>query len=132
MRVMAAFGRESPERASKGGWIREFAGPDAVREKYGSIISRNGKLLCVFTSAARWYYNYKGQLKDCLDLDAGNRQVSEIYLPQAKHTYPLLEHREHLIDAICSWVRNEFSSQLVAQSVDAQAVHREYPDPEDR
>lgn len=124
MRIMAALGREPSESTSRAGWIREYAGEDSSRQKYESIISRHGKLLCVFTSAARWYYNYKGQLKDCLNLDAGSRQVSEIYLPEAKHTYPLAEHREQLIEAICTWVKNEFSTQLFARSTSAQAVQQ--------
>jgi pimeloyl-ACP methyl ester carboxylesterase len=120
-RIMEKFGRASSDQASKTGWIREYASMATSRKKYESIIARNGKLLCVFTSAARWYYNYKGQLKDCLRLDAGNRQVVEVYLPEAKHTYPLLEDRERLLDAICSWVKTEYAAQL-APSENAKAV----------
>jgi pimeloyl-ACP methyl ester carboxylesterase len=112
-RIRSASGRTPSERTSRAGWIREYAGLTASRQKYESIISRNGKLLCVFTSAARWYYNYKGQLKDCLSLDPSNTQVTEVYLPQAKHTYPLTGDREQLLNAICSWVKKEFSDQLL-------------------
>jgi pimeloyl-ACP methyl ester carboxylesterase len=123
--LTAAFGRNSSEQTSRAGWIRDYAGLASSRKKYESIIARNGKLLCVFTSAARWYYNYTGQLKDCLRLDAGNRQVSELYWPRAKHTYPLAEDRERLIDAVCSWVRSEFSGQLPAGPAKVQAAEQQ-------
>jgi pimeloyl-ACP methyl ester carboxylesterase len=125
-RIMAILKRTPRDRASRVGWIREYARMASSRKKYESIISRNGKLLCVFTDAARWYYNYKGQLKDCLHLDPGDRQVSEVYLPQAKHTYPLLEDREQLLDAICSWVRDEFPCQLSPPVSDVASGQRSF------
>jgi pimeloyl-ACP methyl ester carboxylesterase len=92
------------------GLIREFPGITEIRKRYESIVKRKGKLLCVFTSAARSYYNYKGQLCAWLHLPFANELITEIYLPTARHTYPLATHRERLMHEVCTWVCREFGS----------------------
>lgn len=121
-RIITAFRREPSDNAFRGGWVRDFGNLDTTRQKYEAIISRKARLLCVFTSAARWYYNYEGQLKDCLHLEPENTQVSEVHFPNAKHTYPLWDHRQRLVQTICAWVKDEFATQLIPRSKTGQSA----------
>lgn len=108
--ALRSLGRREQGRAQQTdmGAIREVAGYAEMRRRYQSILDRGGRLLCVFTDGARSYYNYVGQLVESMNLGADADLVSELYLPEAKHTYPLAPHREQLINAICAWMRQAF------------------------
>jgi pimeloyl-ACP methyl ester carboxylesterase len=108
LRSLATRTRDGVDNPPDMGLIREFPGFAEIRKRYGSVVNRGGKLLCVFTSDARSYYNYKGQLCEWLRLPAANELITEIYLPAAKHTYPLTAHREELMHEVCAWVSREF------------------------
>ena len=110
-------GRRGGEQGDIGA-IREFVGSDEMRRRYRSVVKRGGKLLCVFTDGARSYYNYEGQLVECLNLQKADQLISELYIPGAKHTYPLVSHRERLMEEVCKWATREFGSSERALELD--------------
>jgi pimeloyl-ACP methyl ester carboxylesterase len=101
----------SPRKASDAvdmGVLRAFPGHEEIRRRYLSAVERRARLLCIFTGASTRYYNYAGQLAEGLGLRDRTGLISEIHLPWAKHTYPLVSHRQQLIDYVCGWMRNNF------------------------
>jgi pimeloyl-ACP methyl ester carboxylesterase len=99
--------RKAPAAVDMGA-LRAFPGHDEMRRRYLSAVERRARLLCVFTSGSTRYYNYAGQLAEGLGLANRKGLISEIHLPWAKHTYPLVGHRQQLIDHVCGWVRGSF------------------------
>ena len=66
---------------------------------------RDGQALCVYTGGASDYYNYFGQLKDSLSLEAGEDFVTEVFFPTAQHTYPIQSHRQALVSTVADWMK---------------------------
>jgi hypothetical protein len=83
--------------------IRNFPGIDEARRRFENISRHCERCLCIYTSASHSYYNYQGQLLDRFPTFRLQGGVREIYLPAAKHTYPLAHHRRIAIDSICDW-----------------------------
>jgi pimeloyl-ACP methyl ester carboxylesterase len=90
------------------GALRSFPGHDEMRRRFLTAVERRARLLCIFTSGSTRYYNYAGQLAEGLGLKDRAGLISEIHLPWAKHTYPLVSHRQQLIDHVCGWIRSNF------------------------
>jgi hypothetical protein len=83
--------------------IRNFPGIDEARRRLETISQHCERCVCIYTSASHSYYNYQGQLLDRFPTFRPQGGVREIYLPAAKHTYPLAHHRRIAIDSICDW-----------------------------
>ena len=120
LNVMRQFLRMVHDRFDPGGGVgeapdigalREFVNVGEMRGRFQSIVKRGGKLLCVFTKSAEARYSYKGQLIDCLRLSDGEERISEVFMAEAKHTYPLSAHRHRLIETTCRWMVEEFSER---------------------
>ena len=62
--------------------------------------------MCIFTQYALPYYNQAGQLGRVLDLEGYSRFCTELFWPQAEHTYTLELHRLRLIEEISKWARS--------------------------
>jgi pimeloyl-ACP methyl ester carboxylesterase len=99
--------RKAPAAVDMGA-LRAFPGHDEMRRRYLSAVQRRARLLCIFTSGSTRYYNYAGQLAEGLGLSDRKGLISEIHLPWAKHTYPLVSHRQQLIGHVCEWMRSDF------------------------
>jgi len=84
--------------------IRSFPSAAEARAQFESMSAHLESCLCVYTSAARRYYNYQGQLQQKFPSLAPSRGVREEYIPSAKHTFPLAQHRRWVVDTICEWV----------------------------
>ena len=110
-RVVKLLRLQQPaEDAAHLGTIREFSGPEEIRDRYHAVTERGVELLCVFTDGSRSYYNYVGQLVGVLNSAASRQHVTELYLSGAKHTYPLVKDRDEAIDAVVMWFESKFPS----------------------
>jgi hypothetical protein len=76
---------------------------EQLRSAFESIRERDGRVLSVFTQYALQYYNQAGQLGRVLGVDGYQQFCTELFLPQAEHTYTLDLHRRRLIEEIKNW-----------------------------
>jgi hypothetical protein len=83
--------------------VRDFPSRGEARSKFEFISQHCDRCLCVYTSASHSYYNYAGQLRDGFPTFRPRGGVREIYIPAAKHTYPLAHHRRIAIESVCEW-----------------------------
>lgn len=85
--------------------VRNLPSPEQVRASFEAIRERGGQVLSVFTSYALGYYNQSGQLGRALGVTSYQQFCTEIFRPDAHHTYWLELHRRWLIDEIKTWAR---------------------------
>jgi hypothetical protein len=76
---------------------------EQLRAAFQSIREREGRVISVFTLSARECYNQTGQLGRVLGVDGYQQFATELFWPQAEHTYPLELHRHRLIEEIKTW-----------------------------
>ena len=106
---LKVFGNRNDRSISKDpDGLRHFGTPHDMRQKYAYLVDRGCKLLCVFTEGASVHYNYPGQLKSALELPRNQVNLTEVYFPNARHTYPLLVHRKRLFSVIEKWLSDNF------------------------
>jgi Serine aminopeptidase, S33 len=109
-------GREQVRNDSVGSWISaDKPSKDELRAAWGvpsleqlraafqSIRERQGRVLSVFTGTALDYYNQAGQLGRVLGIEGYQQFCTEMFWPQAEHTFTLELHRRRLIDTIKIW-----------------------------
>ena len=83
--------------------IRDPPTREQLRAAFESVREREGRVLSVFTQYALRYYNQAGQLGRVLGVDGYQQFCTELFWPQAEHTYTLDLHRRRLIEAIRTW-----------------------------
>lgn len=83
--------------------FRDLPTLEQLRAAFEAIGERRGRVLSVFTRYATQYYNQLGQLGRTLDMVGYQQFCTEIYWPQADHTYTLELHRLRLIEEIKNW-----------------------------
>jgi hypothetical protein len=76
---------------------------DQLRSAFECMHERKGRVLSVFTEYGLGYYNQAGNWAGCWGLDGYDQFCTEIFWPQAEHTYAMELHRRRLIDAVKSW-----------------------------
>ncbi len=76
---------------------------EQLRAAFKSIREREGRVLSVFTQAVLGYYNQEGQLGRVVGVDGYEQFCTELFWPQAQHTYTLEQHRRRLIKEIRAW-----------------------------
>jgi hypothetical protein len=87
---------------------------EQLRAAFRSIRERRGRVISVFTQSALEYYNQVGQLKRILSVDGYEQFCSELFWPQAGHTFELEVHRRQLIDAIKNWAHGFIRSRITS------------------
>ncbi|PYX50742.1 MAG: hypothetical protein DMG76_33920 [Acidobacteria bacterium] len=85
---------------------------EQLRSAFESIRERDGRVLSVFTQYALQYYNQAGQLARVLGVAGYQQFCTELFWPQAEHTYTLELHRRRLIDAIKTWAGGFIRSRI--------------------
>lgn len=76
---------------------------EQLRTAFESIRERGGRVLSVFTQSALDYYNQAGQLGRVIGVEGSQQFCTELFWPQAEHTFPLDLHRRRLIEEIKTW-----------------------------
>jgi hypothetical protein len=83
--------------------LRDLPNLDQTRAAFGSVIDRGGRALSVFTEYAACYYDRAGRLGDAVGLPSYAAHCTEIFWPDADHTFTLGAHRDRLIGSILAW-----------------------------
>jgi hypothetical protein len=101
---------ESPTTNPRGGEdevdllsLRDSPTQEQLRSAFESICEREGRVLSVFTQYALGYYNVEGQLGRVVGVNGYQQFCTELFWPQAEHTYTLELHRRRLINEIKNW-----------------------------
>jgi hypothetical protein len=76
---------------------------EQLRAAFQSIRQREGRVMSVFTRGALEYYNQTGQLGRVLGVEGYQQFCTEVFWPQAEHTFVLEPHRRRLIEEIKTW-----------------------------
>jgi serine aminopeptidase S33 family len=92
--------------------LRDAPTLEQLREAFESIRERKGRVLSVFTGYALRYYNQAGQLGRVVGVDGYRQFCTELFWPQAEHTYTLDLHRRRLIEVVKSWAGGFLSTRL--------------------
>ena len=83
--------------------LRDAPTLEQLRSAFECIRERDGRVLSVFTLYALQYYNQAGQLGRVLGVDGYQQFCTELFWPQAEHTYTLDLHRRRLVEVIRTW-----------------------------
>ena len=77
---------------------------EQIRAAFEAIRERDGRVLSVFTQhALHDYYNRRGQLARVAGVDGYWRFCTELFWPEAWHTFDLDAHRRRLIEEVKTW-----------------------------
>ena len=98
------------ERPSDPLAIRDLPTLEQLRKAFDVVRARGGRVLSVFTEYAHGYYNQSGQLGRVIGTNGYLQYCTELYWPDAHHTYWLEQHRRRLIDEIKTWAGNYIRS----------------------
>ena len=82
---------------------------DAIAALKG-MVSRDVRMLFVFTGGAYRYFNHAGQLPTALGGAIESRQVSSEYWPDCDHTFYLKRDRARLQQQVIGWLSREFGT----------------------
>jgi len=84
--------------------LRDLPTKEQLRAAFESIREREGRVLSVFTQYAfHDYYNQAGQLSRVVGVEGYQQFCTELFWPEAGHTYALELHRRRLMDEIKNW-----------------------------
>lgn len=94
--------------------LRDIPTTEQVRGALEAVRDRGGRVLSVFTQYAfHNYYDRHGQLGRVAKVDGAERFCTEVFWPEAEHTYMLDVHRRRLIQEVRTW-----AAGFVAENVD--------------
>ncbi len=81
---------------------------DAVQREYSELISRNVRMLFLFTASELSVINYTDQIRDSFrSLDFGDLLDVELYR-YSDHTYTFLSQRKLMIDRVKEWLDKSY------------------------
>ncbi len=103
--------REDKEEVDPLG-IRDIPTQEQLRTAFESIREREGRVLSVFTQYALPYYNQAGQLGRVLGVDGYQQFCTELFWPNAEHTYTLDLHRRRLMEVVRTWAGGFIRSRI--------------------
>ena len=83
--------------------FRDVPTPEELRSAFESMRERGGRVLSVFTQYALQFYNQAGQLGRVLGVEDYQQFGTELFWPQAEHTYTLDLHLRRLMEAVKTW-----------------------------
>jgi pimeloyl-ACP methyl ester carboxylesterase len=74
-----------------------------------ALCARRLPTLAVYTGDSDGYYSYRGQLRAALTARRFDTSgVTEVFLKDRKHLYPIAHHREQLVGTVTTWLCNTF------------------------
>jgi len=83
--------------------LRDLPTTEQLRAAFAKIVARQGRSLSVFTQYAAAYYSKTGQLGRTLEVDGYDRCCSELFWPDADHTFTLEVCRRRLEKQFSTW-----------------------------
>ncbi len=83
--------------------VRDLPTREQLRAAFESIRERNGRVLSMFTAAQFRITTRAGQMGRSLGVEDYQRYCTELFWPQADHTYTLELHRRSLMEEIKTW-----------------------------
>ncbi|MFN0008800.1 MAG: alpha/beta fold hydrolase [Planctomycetota bacterium] len=83
--------------------LRDLPNREEMRAAFQAILERDGRVLSTFSGYSLSYYNQVGQLRRVLELNDPEERCTEMFWPEADHTYPLESHRRRLIACVETW-----------------------------
>lgn len=84
--------------------LRDIPTSEQVRTALEAVRDRGGRVLAVFTQYAfHNYYDSPGQLARVTKIAGSERFCTEVFWPEAEHTYMLDVHRRRLIQEVTTW-----------------------------
>ena len=90
---------------------RDIPTQEQLRAAFESIREREGRVLSIFTQYAfHGYYNQAGQLGRVIGVEGYHRFCTELFWPQASHTYSLELHRRRIIEEVKTWAADYIHS----------------------
>jgi pimeloyl-ACP methyl ester carboxylesterase len=103
------LGAERPSVSGKTTSLRNWSARSEMIARYRTALDSEIRILAVFTSGAGRFYNYVSQLTVTLGHPQGSRLISEHYVPEATHLFPVSAHRREVIERVVRWACDEFA-----------------------
>lgn len=95
--------------------LRDIPTQEQLRAAFLAIREREGQVLSVFTNYAfHRYYNRAGQLGRVVKVEGYNQFCTELFWPEAIHTYPLEVHRRRVIEEVKTWASDYVCTEHTA------------------
>lgn len=88
--------------------FRDFPDQATAARQLADMVSRDRRLLMLYTGGSYTYFNHVGQLADSLGPAARAPQVTTLYWRDCDHTFYLERDRQRLVDAFTGWMRAQF------------------------
>lgn len=85
--------------------LREWPEDAEMIERYRNLLANGTRILSIFT-AGQNYYNYANQLAEIISAPEGRKNLEEVYLAHADHTYSTCSNRKRLVEYVSNWLQN--------------------------
>lgn len=83
-----------------------FPKKSSIRMDLENILSKNKKMLFIYTGGMEYICNYEEQLKDSFKTLDFNDGIDVKYFNKMDHTFILKRDREYLVDMFVKWINN--------------------------
>ena len=81
---------------------------DDLHRAYAEVLGRDVPVLAVFSGSFA-PYNHHGQLTNALRSGCAIDRLTEVYFPEADHTYMVVHHRERLLRRVLEWTERNYA-----------------------
>jgi pimeloyl-ACP methyl ester carboxylesterase len=88
---------------------QDFPPQRQIAAELRQLMERNVQLLFVYSGNWSPYFNYREQVRDNFPGVAFAGRLTVEHLPEADHTYTLLEDRQRLFERVLTWTRERFA-----------------------
>ena len=100
--------------------FRDFPTRKEAATRLRDMVSRDVRLLFVFTGGAYGYFNHARQLSAALGKAARSAQVCVDYWPDCDHTFYLQRDRRRLQQDVLCWLQREFGMPAAGHSPEVE------------
>jgi hypothetical protein len=101
-------GAHPPQKKGPNIFNRQFPPKNKVVTEIKGLISRNMKLLYIYSGGVPVYYNYGNQFRDMFKCINFSNCVEVAYFNEADHLFGQLAVRKRMFDCILKWLDNSF------------------------
>ena len=86
---------------------RPFPNGKTFRSEVRESLKRGVQYLCIFSGGVD-YYNYEGQFRRFMGISSSDSGLTEVYIHEAEHTYPISAHRSRMVEVVSQWTSARF------------------------